>query len=256
MPIKLKFIIASLSSCSGCILALMALDIFPQFLERVEFNYFPFISDKNEIEDADIALVEGCVSEDTQVEFLKSIRKNVKKLYALGTCAAFGGILSLSKKKDANPISEFVEVDDIIPGCPPPPNLLGSNLIRLIENKSIKLSEKNMCDSCPLKDEINFNFKTQIHKILPSNSEFNSKNSKYKCFLNNGILCLGIITREGCEHKCMNYGLPCEGCLGSPTKKFVSNLINFLSLFPLSNDLKRYSGIFYRFSKPIIKRKR
>lgn len=96
---KLKFLITSLTSCSGCIASLLSSDIFPQFLERTEISYFPFISDESQIEDCDIALIEGCVSIDSQIELLKEIRNNVKKLYALGTCAAFGGILSLSKKK-------------------------------------------------------------------------------------------------------------------------------------------------------------
>ena len=78
--------------------------------------------------------------------------------------------------------------------------------------------------------------------------------NKRECFLNNGILCLGPITREGCDNKCVELGMPCEGCLGPPTKQFTSNIINFLSLVHLSNKLKRYPGIFYRFSKPTLKR--
>lgn len=232
----------------------MSLDMFPQFLERTEIVFFPFITDELEIKESDIALIEGCVSDSHQIEILKKIRKNSKKVYVLGTCAAFGGILGLSKKRNSNPISRYIEVDGIIPGCPPPTNLLGNFLMRLIENKSIGLSEKNMCRSCPLKDEMHFNFNTQISKLLPSNFEITSNNKKNKCFLSNGVLCLGPITREGCDHKCIDQGIPCEGCLGPPSKDFTSNLINFMSLLPLSNGLRRYSGIFYRFSKPTLKR--
>ena len=95
---KLNFLIASLTSCSGCISTLISSDIFPQFLERTNIAYFPFISDDEEIKECDIALIEGCISMDSQVELLKDIRNSAKKVYALGTCAAFGGILSLSKK--------------------------------------------------------------------------------------------------------------------------------------------------------------
>ncbi|MFW9771266.1 MAG: hypothetical protein ACFFEO_03740 [Candidatus Thorarchaeota archaeon] len=246
---KLKFIVASLTSCSGCISTLMALDMFSQFLERTEISFFPFISDQIEVNDSDIALIEGCVSEISQIETLKNIRKHAKKVYALGTCATFGGILGLSKRKNSDQISKFIDIDGFIPGCPPPTNLLGNSLMRLIENKSIILSEKNMCISCPLKDEMHLN--SQISKLCPSNSEIMS--DKRECFLNNGILCLGPITREGCNNKCIELGIPCEGCLGPPKKQFTSNLINFLSLVQLSNKLKRYSGIFYRFSKPTLR---
>ena len=48
-----------------------------------------------------MALIEGCISEELQIDKLKKIRKNAKKVYAFGTCAAFGGILSLSNEKKA-----------------------------------------------------------------------------------------------------------------------------------------------------------
>ncbi|GAG65388.1 unnamed protein product, partial [marine sediment metagenome] len=129
---KPRFIIISLTSCSGCISTLISLDIFPQFLERTKIIHFPFILDVEKIEDCDIALVEGCISEDSEIGFLKEVRKHAKKVYALGTCAAFGGILSLSNSRNINPISTYIEIDGIIPGCPPPSKLLGNILIRLI----------------------------------------------------------------------------------------------------------------------------
>ena len=246
---RLKFLITSLTSCTGCISALISLDIFPQFLERTKIEYFPFISDNLEIKECDVALVEGCVSEKNQIEYLQEIRKNAKKLYALGTCSAFGGILSLSNKKESYPISKFVEVDGIIPGCPPPSTLLGNCLLRLVENKKIKLSLKNMCSTCPLNNHAKLDLPLTIEKIVPRNDEIRFPEENLSCFLNDGILCLGPVTRDGCDHLCINQGLPCEGCLGPVSKGFTSNLINFLSLFNLSKDLRKYKGIYYRFSK-------
>ena len=247
---KLRFLIASLTSCSGCISTLISSDIFPEFLERTNISYFPFISDENKITECDIALIEGCISMDSQIELLKEIRNNVKKVYALGTCAAFGGILSLSKKKKAGAISDIVQIDGIIPGCPPPLKLIGTCLIRLIENKEIELSEKNLCSSCPLRGNNNILIEKQIYKLNPSGDEILSLDENPNCFLNDGILCLGPITREGCDHICIEHGIPCEGCLGPVSKDYTSNLINFLSIVNLSKDLRKYKGIFYRFSKP------
>jgi len=187
---------------------------------------------------------------DSQIELLKEIRNNAKKVYALGTCAAFGGILSLSEKKKAGAISDIVQIDGIIPGCPPPLKLIGTCLIRLIENKEIELSEKNLCSSCPLRGNNNILIEKQIYKLNPSGDEILSLDENPNCFLNNGILCLGPITREGCDHICIEHGIPCEGCLGPVSKDYTSNLINFLSIVNLSKDLRKYKGIFYRFSKP------
>jgi len=187
---------------------------------------------------------------DSQIELLKEIRNNAKKVYALGTCAAFGGILSLSEKKKAGAISDIVQIDGIIPGCPPPLKLIGTCLIRLIENKEIELSEKNLCSSCPLRGNNNILIEKQIYKLNPSGDEILSLDENPNCFLNDGILCLGPITREGCDHICIEHGIPCEGCLGPVSKDYTSNLINFLSIVNLSKDLRKYKGIFYRFSKP------
>ncbi len=251
---KPRIIIISLTSCSGCISTLISLDIFPQFLERTKIIHFPFILDVEKIEDCDIALVEGCISEDSEIGLLKEVRKHAKKVYALGTCAAYGGILSLSNSRNIKPISTYIEIDGIIPGCPPPSKLLGNILIRLIENKDTILSEKVLCSSCPLRGNMEENLDADIIKINPNPDEIVLGEENLDCFLKRGILCLGPITREGCESKCIKLGLPCEGCMGPVSKDFTSNIINFLSLVSLSEDLKNYEGIFYRFSKPKLRR--
>ncbi len=232
----------------------MSLDIFPQFLERTIINYFPFISDENDIKECEVALVEGCVSEEAQINLLRKVRKQAKKVFAIGTCACFGGILSLSNSKIAEPISNYIEIDGVIPGCPPPSKLFGNVLIRLVENKDIILAEKNMCGNCPLRGNIEIDFQINITKINPNPDEIRLDEENSECFLKKGILCLGPITRDGCEHKCIKMGLPCEGCMGPVSKSFTSNVINYLSLIEISQELKNYPGIFYRFSKPKMKR--
>jgi len=206
--------------------------------------------DVENIKECDIALVEGCISEESEIDLLKKVRKYAKKVYALGTCAAYGGILSLSKSKEAKSISNYIEIDGNIPGCPPPSELFGNFLIRLIENKDISLPEKNMCAGCPLRGNMEKNFETDIIKLYPNPDEIILDENNSDCFLKKGVLCLGLITRDGCECKCIKLGLPCEGCMGPVSKDFTSNIINFLSLVNISNDLKSYEGIFYRFSKP------
>jgi len=252
--LKPKLLIYSLTSCSGCISTLMALDIFPQFLERTRDIIFPFINDEVEIEDCDIALIEGCVSENEQIELVKNIRYHAKKVYSLGSCASFGGILSLSKTKNANPISKYIEIDGIIPGCPPPSKMLGNILLHIIENKEIELSKRNLCANCPLKADIVLNTDIEISRFEPNPEEISDFETNGICFLKKGILCLGPITREGCEHKCIIQGMPCEGCMGPISKDYTSNVINFLSLVNLSPTLRKYDGIFYRFSRPILER--
>lgn len=106
-----------------------------------------------------------------------------------------------------------------------------------------------MCSTCPLNNHAKLDLPLTIEKIVPRNDEIHFPEENLSCFLNDGILCLGPVTRDGCDHLCINQGLPCEGCLGTVSKGFRSNLINFLSLFNLSKDLRKYKALYYRFSK-------
>ncbi|TFG00855.1 MAG: hypothetical protein EU541_01180 [Promethearchaeota archaeon] len=248
--LRLKFSLTSFTACSGCISSIISLDIFPQFMERTELIYCPFFLEQKELKPHDIALIEGCISKEEQIEELKLIRKNAKKVYAIGSCAAFGGILNLSNKLNGEPISNYIDINGIIPGCPPPEKLLGNCLIRLIENKEIQLPEKNMCATCPLRETMEIKSDKTINHSFSIPNEALNRDDSQECFLNKGILCLGPITRDGCEHVCIKQGVPCEGCMGPISKDFTSNMVNFLGLFNISESFKNYKEIFYRFSKP------
>jgi F420-non-reducing hydrogenase small subunit len=206
------------------------------------------MKDNDKIEECDIALVEGCVTEENQIRTLKQIRKKSKQVIALGTCAAFGGIVNLNNDKRGDPISDHIEIDGMIPGCPPPSKLLGNALFNLLENKPIELSNKNLCYDCPLRGDLHKEFDVEIDSLIP-NDEMRERLFP-KCFLEYGILCLGPITREGCDCECIKLGIPCEGCMGPIEKDYTASLINFLSLLKLSKDLRNYEGLFFKFSKP------
>ncbi|MHA1229431.1 MAG: hypothetical protein ACTSRP_01660 [Candidatus Helarchaeota archaeon] len=249
---KPKFLIASFTSCSGCISSLLSLDIFKDFLNKAEIVYFPFITDNTKIVECDIALIEGCISEESQIKLLRQIRKKAKKVIALGTCAAFGGIISLSEEIEGTPISDHIVIDGIIPGCPPPNKLLGNSLFNLLENKKLIISEKNLCYDCPLRSDPKKKFQTEIDSLYDEGIPV--KKIVPKCFLEIGVLCMGPITREGCDCECIKLGIPCEGCMGPIKQDYTSSLINFLSLIDLKEDLRKYEGIFFRFAKPKIKK--
>ncbi|MBN2151515.1 MAG: hypothetical protein JW839_08720 [Candidatus Lokiarchaeota archaeon] len=230
------------------------MEILREILNKFNIVHAPFILDQVNVPESDIALIEGCVLDgnQAQVEYLKSIRERTKKVIALGTCAAFGGIASLSPGKQADPVDRFIEIDGFVPGCPPPPGLLNDSAIRLMEGKRIVLSDRNLCSSCELRAENMNEFTRPIDAITPGTTNPVAKQAT--CFLKDGILCMGPVTREGCEARCIKKGVPCEGCMGPPSQEYTSNVVNFFSMLPLSAELRDYTGMVFRFGRPRIRR--
>ncbi len=231
------------------------MDVLYELVAKFAIVTFPFILDENEIQESDIALVEGCVLDTTHVETLKVIRERCKKVFALGTCAAFGGIASLSEKSLARPVTAVIDVDGLIPGCPPPAALLNDAAIRIMDGKRVVLPECNVCASCELRVENMDLLAAPITSLTPDPSRMGPDGVPERCFLHDGVLCMGPVTRDGCGAKCMKRGIPCEGCMGPVSQDFTANAVNFMSNIPAQPDIKAYKGMLFRFSRPAIKTK-
>ncbi|MEN8264466.1 MAG: hypothetical protein ABFR82_13500, partial [Nitrospirota bacterium] len=127
----------SLTSCSGDILEITNLeeDVLKLFdlLEVVDLN----VAISSTGRAPDIAFVEGAVTRTEEERFLRSLRKKVKRLIAIGTCACTGGVIAREPKLRQDwltdvypesgqdlkisfpkPVSDVVTVDFSIPGCP------------------------------------------------------------------------------------------------------------------------------------------
>ncbi len=250
---KKRLATAWLCGCSGCHMSL--LDLGPALLEllgRVELVSCPPLVDAKHCPDADLVLVEGGVSTDADREELLALRQRAGTLVALGTCACFGGIPGLRNLHPAasvlrrsfveaegtesagmpawqdvpllepavKPLAAVVPVDAYVPGCPPPTALLGRALADLLEGRVPQLGGRNLCDECPRK-----------HRVMLTNAyEFVAENvsavfeldevDPVRCFVEQGVPCLGPATREGCGGACMRANMPCRGCMG-PTPRAV-----------------------------------
>jgi len=76
------------------------------------------------------------------------------------------------------------------------------------------------------------------------------------CFLEQGILCMGLSTREGCGARCIKSNIPCRGCMGPAphVKETGAKWINALgSLLPGGSLRFRHDlvGLCYRYTVPI-----
>ncbi|MFH1413255.1 MAG: oxidoreductase [Candidatus Omnitrophota bacterium] len=158
------------------------------------------------------------------------------------------------------PLDQVIDVDYYIPGCPPPPDLIKKAVMAILEGKlpekgTVLAEKKALCDSCSRKDS-----KPEKTKVSEFKRVYETEWDPSKCFLDQGIICLGPATRGGCEERCIKANYPCRGCFG-PTdnvKDYGAKSLAFLASIIDVNDeeqLKKIidsiadpAGLFYRYS--------
>jgi coenzyme F420 hydrogenase subunit beta len=126
---------AERAACSGCSVSFLdnhgAVD---DILERIDLKYHTLITDGRTIPDhIDLAIIEGGVAiTDKQIEFVRCIRNRSDIVVAMGACAETGGVLNYAEgnqmpmpELDAYlPLHDLIEVDYVMPGCPPAPEAI------------------------------------------------------------------------------------------------------------------------------------
>lgn len=85
---------------------------------------------------ADVLLVAGPISDAMRLPLRKTYdaMPTPKRVVAIGTCAASGGIFSPSFAA-AGGVADIIPVDVIVPGCPPPPLAILHGLLLVVEKK-------------------------------------------------------------------------------------------------------------------------
>jgi sulfhydrogenase subunit delta len=158
----------------------------------------------------DVAIVEGAVTTDEHVETLRRVRETAGVVIAIGSCAITGGIPALAGieispdchysavygegtgvalgRRRPMPVSSVIPVDYIVPGCPIDTREYLMVLARAMRGLSDRTPIQPMCASCKTKENA--------------------------CFIQHGVMCLGMITRSGCGATCTSLGRPCTGCRG------------------------------------------
>ncbi|HEY87512.1 MAG TPA: oxidoreductase [Dehalococcoidia bacterium] len=177
------------------------------------------------------------------------------------SCQVPEGELTLPEFYDTvKTLRQTVDVDYVIPGCPPEEKTTWLALEALIEGKLppkgtvISHNAKAVCDDCPLKRDVK-----KIKKIYRN---FNIIPEPEICLLEQGLLCQGIATRGGCGAPCPQANMPCTGCYG-PVEGVIDQGAHFLSALAsvidsndpeeiqrIIDDIPDPVGSFYRYSLP------
>ncbi len=235
------------SSCEGC--QLMVLNCEPELLDilsHIDIVNFREATTTRQ-DDYEIAFIEGSIITPHDIERLKGIREKAKMLIALGACAHTGGLNKLRNFQDAQEAKEYVygkdakffdvlpkvlavhevvPVEFSIPGCPINRFEFISVLKQLLQGTTPTLPDYPVCVECKLNEN--------------------------ECLMLKGQVCLGPITRAGCDARCPNNGFPCTGCRGMLDDPHLEAEQIILSKLGLTvQDLLRRYRLFYGYSEVV-----
>jgi len=197
--------------CEGCQLTVLSIgEPLVQLLDSVDVVIWrEAMSEKSD--EFDIAVIEGSIARDSDVERLKRIRERAKLVVALGSCAALGGphvsanrydkseLLKLvygdkasqyqaGEVGEVRPIGAEIKVDLPIYGCPINADEFVAVMKHLLLGRPYRLPTEAVCYECKL--------------------------NGYECVYDKGMVCLGPVTRCGCNAICTSRGHRCFGCRG------------------------------------------
>jgi len=214
----------------------------------------------------DITLYNGAIRSEENREMAELLRRKSKLLIAFGSCAVDGcipGLGNLYRREEVlenafkktvttnNPkgiipevihgkrkltlpeleprvstLQQVVPVDAFIPGCPPPTELI-AKFIDIVANGEEIPKGANLAPDISVCDDCDRNPKEE--KILPDIIRpHRLEKDNGECFLLQGVLCMGPVTRSGCKTRCINANFPCTGCMG-PTSKVTDQGARFIS---------------------------
>ena len=124
----MKVAYIKLSDCSGCMINFLGV---LSITEEIELMYCPNLVDWRDLDNinsVDIGFISGsvCLEFEEHINLLSKLREKCKHVVSVGSCACVGGVTRFCRgnqepqisHKTFVPVSEVIEVNYAIPGCP------------------------------------------------------------------------------------------------------------------------------------------
>lgn len=258
--------------------------------------------------EVDVALFAGAIRTEADREAAQRLRERSGLLVAVGACAAFGGLPGLANlgpgpadsappppaadgmpaapalEPEVRSLAQAVDVDYVVPGCPPTQSLLWAAVLALVargESRArlsyaaarlpervasaiaagvlpprgtVFAGEKAVCGSCSRrKEEKRFSTCKRPYELAEDTG---------RCLLEQGLVCVGVATQEGCGGLCTGAGAPCRGCFGKapavfdPGAKMVAAIGSTIDsadaeqIAALADGFVDLAGTVYRYALP------
>jgi coenzyme F420-reducing hydrogenase gamma subunit len=220
-PRRPRLAVFDFTGCEGCELQLSNKEqTLVPFLSALEIVAFREVSSAKG-DDYEIALIDGAITRADEVQRLEAIRARARVLVAMGSCACFGGVNRLKNAHDlaeanrevygdqprqtlpTRSVGEVVAVDLELPGCPVSKAELERVVQHLVWEVPFRPPAYPVCLECKQRFTV--------------------------CQFDLGNLCLGPITRAGCDAPCPAGGLGCWGCRGPAEDANFDEFVNIAS---------------------------
>jgi coenzyme F420-reducing hydrogenase gamma subunit len=220
MKTKPRLAVWKFASCDGCQLTLLDCeDELLTIAAAVDIAYFPEASRAMEPGPYDLSIVEGSVMNRHDAERIHEIREMSRTLITIGACATAGGIQALKNWADVDefisivyahpefissletstPISDHVDVDFELRGCPVSKAQLIEVIDAFVNGRKPTVPTHSVCVECKLRG-------TACVMVA------------------HGTPCMGPITQAGCGAICPAYNRGCYGCFGPAESPNIDSL--------------------------------
>ena len=259
MADKVKIGTMWLGGCSGCHLSIADFhESLIDIMDLADFEFSPVLMDTkyDEVPELDVLIVEGGIRNDENRELAEMLNEKANLVIAYGTCSCYGGIPGLGNlftveeleqeayinsvstvndegiipnedvpalESRVRPLDAVMDVDLMIPGCPPRSDVVAEAVLTLLRNETIELPVTNLCEVCPREkppEGLAMDFiKRQFELGKPEDD---------LCLISQGLICMGPATVSLCGAECPSIGIPCRGCYG-PTAKVLDQGAKMIS---------------------------
>ncbi|WOJ93141.1 oxidoreductase [Congregibacter variabilis] len=223
-PTRPTLAVFKFASCDGCQLSLLDCeDELLAVVEHVDIVNFPEASRRMLPGPYDIALVEGSITTESDLDRIRTVREQSRYLICIGACATAGGLQALRNSADVEafastvyphpeylsslansmPIADAVTVDYELHGCPINKYQLLEVVLAFAAGRNPEIAEESVCMECKARGNL--------------------------CIMvTAGQHCLGPITQAGCGAICPAYNRGCYGCFGVREQAQVATLTKHL----------------------------